>query len=61
MFKELTYAKRQQFRSWANDHFVAGGDINPTWHPVVRERCEEINELGAKTVTALPGLVVPEV
>ncbi len=43
MFRSLNDAETREFVSWANDNYVAGEEINPTWHPVVRERCKQIN------------------
>ena len=42
-FKELTRDEIADYRQWARDNFKAGDEINPVWHPAVREECERIN------------------
>jgi hypothetical protein len=48
MFRTLSDKEVQEFRQWARDNFdPAKDDINPVWHPEVRQECADmIAELG---------------
>jgi hypothetical protein len=39
MFRELDDAERQIFKNWARRNYSPGEEINPLWHPVVRDEC----------------------
>jgi hypothetical protein len=37
--RELSPEEEGEFRQWARDNWTIGDDINPTWHPIVRDEC----------------------
>lgn len=43
-FKKLSPEEEIQFRSWARENYIPGGEISSLWHPVVREECDLINQ-----------------
>ena len=43
-FRDLTADEVDAFRDWADENYAPHGPINDLWHPVVRERCEAIND-----------------
>ncbi len=43
LFRDLNKTETQEFVDWANDNYVPGEEIKAVWHPVVRERCKQIN------------------
>lgn len=42
-FRELSDQEAAEFRQWARDNYTRGSEINPLWHPVVRDECAEMN------------------
>lgn len=43
MFRDLSQTEEQEFQQWAKDNFDPSKDvINPVWHPVVQQACEEM-------------------
>ena len=44
IWRELNPIEEEQFKQWARDNWSIGDDINPTWHPVVKEECLKILE-----------------
>ena len=38
-FKDLTPEEEIEFRQWARDNWKLGNEINPVWHPVVKDEC----------------------
>lgn len=42
-FRTLTPAEETDFRQWARDNYTPGTEVNPLWHPVVRQECTLIN------------------
>jgi hypothetical protein len=43
LFRHLTNEEEVKFRQWARENYVKYSEINPIWHPVVRDECEKIN------------------
>lgn len=48
MWKILDTKSADEFRQWARETYVPGEEINPTWHPVVREECHTMNAEAAE-------------
>lgn len=46
MFRELSPAEEEDFRQWARDNYEPNMEVNPTWHPVVRDEIELIRLRG---------------
>ena len=44
MFKELSPAEEKDFRQWARDNHTPDMEVNPMWHPVVRDEIELIRK-----------------
>jgi hypothetical protein len=44
MFRPLDPDAEQEFRAWARANWGPGDDINPVWHPVVRDECRAIED-----------------
>jgi len=42
--RKLSAAEEIEYRDWARTVFKPGQEINPTWHPVVIEECEQMIE-----------------
>ena len=38
-FKVLTKEEQYDYRKWVRDNYVPGSDVNPAWHPVIRDEC----------------------
>ena len=43
IFRALTPAEEERFRSWARNTYEPGSPILGVWHPVVQEECALIN------------------
>ena len=48
-FRKLTDEEEREFRTWARNNHKAGGEVDPCWHPVVRNECYLIDREGGKT------------
>jgi hypothetical protein len=49
---ELDLIEELRLRRWAREHYVAGGQRLPSWHPVVHEEMNKKDlELGVGDVT----------
>jgi hypothetical protein len=51
VFEDLSTEKEIEFEEWADNNHVAGEEINPLWHPVVRRRCAEIDRVALQQST----------
>ena len=43
LFRKLDPAEESSFRQWAREHHAPGEDVNPLWHPVIRDECRVID------------------
>lgn len=43
IWRTLSDEEKLDFKNWARSQFKSGDTINPTWHPVVQQECQEIN------------------
>ena len=49
LFKDLTPEEQKEYRQWARDNYEPGMEVNPVWHPIVRDEIELIKkEQGSK-------------
>ena len=39
LFRTLDAVEEQAFRQWARENFRRGDEVDPLWHPVVRDEC----------------------
>lgn len=39
LWRELSKEEEGEFRQWARDNWEIGDELNPMWHPVVRDEC----------------------
>jgi hypothetical protein len=44
IWRELDEKEVKEFKEWADENYTKGDEINDCWHPVVKERCKEIND-----------------
>lgn len=44
LFRELNTAEVQSFEEWATVNHAPGMQIDPLWHPVIRQRCAMIDK-----------------
>lgn len=51
MFRRLNEAEFAEFRQWARNNYDPGAEINPLWHPAIREECERMNAEAEGSVT----------
>jgi hypothetical protein len=42
-FRTLDDEETDAFEQWARENYTAGDDVNPFWHPAVRNECKRIN------------------
>ena len=60
-FRGLNAKEQTVFRQWARDNYKPGANINPVWHPIVREECEKMNrEAGSEAPTEITPYVPKE-
>lgn len=45
IFKKLNNKEKEEFRQWARENYIAHGEINTAWHPIIRDECENINNI----------------
>ena len=43
IWRDLDEHEVVEFEQWAIDNYNVGDIINPTWHPVVQRKCQDIN------------------
>lgn len=43
IWRVLSDAEEEDFKEWPRKNFKPGDIINPTWHPIVQQECQEIN------------------
>jgi uncharacterized protein YukE len=43
-FRQLSADEEQLFRRWARQNWKPGQEINPVWHPVIRDEITKIQE-----------------
>lgn len=44
LFKDLTPEEQKEYRQWARDNYEPGMEVNPVWHPIVRDEIELIKK-----------------
>ena len=44
MYRELSDEAKARFREWARNNHKAGGEINITWHPIIKDECRIIDK-----------------
>ena len=44
MFKQLNASEELSFRNWARENFSLTQEVNPMWHPVVRDEWAKLRE-----------------
>jgi len=44
IWRVLSDEEEAKFKVWPRENFKPGDIINPTWHPVVQQECQNINE-----------------
>jgi hypothetical protein len=49
LFRQLTPKQEQLFRQWAREHLEKVNDIDPCWHPVVRDEFEKMKQVNNGT------------
>lgn len=43
-WRQLTAEEEKSFREWARENHKPGSmEIDPTWHPVIREECAKMD------------------
>jgi len=50
MFKQLSASEELSFRSWARENFSLTQEVNPMWHPVVRDEWAKLTEAALSSV-----------
>jgi len=50
MFKQLNASEELSFRSWARENFSLTQEVNPMWHPVVRDEWAKLTEAALSSV-----------
>ena len=43
-FRDLTTEEVEEFKEWTRENYQVHSEINPVWHPKVRQECELMNE-----------------
>ena len=43
IYRELSKEEVETFQKWVDDNYTPFDDINDVWHPVVKDRCNWIN------------------
>ena len=49
-FRKLTVKEEKRFRRWARKNWKPGDEVNPVWHPVVRDEIEKMQNEVEKAI-----------
>ena len=55
IWRDLDSEEEKKFRQWVHENWKVGDEVNPTWHPVVRDECIQMT-ITESSLTDEPGI-----